>query len=72
MREVQSPNQGCLWHEGWVHGDVRLHDIHIIHNILVAFSKIDLRLIDFDYCGRAGILPIGTMLSVMPALYVVH
>jgi len=39
-----------LWREGWVHGDVRHH------NILVPLSdeEIDIRFIDFDYCGRAG------------------
>jgi hypothetical protein len=40
-----------LWGEGWVHGDVRHY------NILVPSSdeKIDIRLIDFDYCGRSGV-----------------
>ena len=40
-----------LWRAGWVHGDVRHH------NILVPSSdeKIDIRIIDFDYCGRIGI-----------------
>lgn len=40
-----------LWREGWVHGDVRQN------NILVPLSDedIDIRLIDFDYCGRTGV-----------------
>jgi hypothetical protein len=39
-----------LWREDWVHGDVRQH------NILVPLEdeKIDIRFIDFDYCGRIG------------------
>ena len=38
-----------LWRGGWVHGDVRHH------NILVPLldHKIDIRFIDFDYCGHA-------------------